>query len=400
MKILQVNCVYPYGSTGKIMQCLHKEYLRYGHSSIVCYGRGKKIKETGIYKVSSELEAKIHAVQSRLFGVEFSHSPIATNKLIRIIKKESPDVVHLHCLNGNFVNVYSLLAFLKKTHIKTVITLHAEIMHTAGCGHAFDCEKWRTECCDCELIKGKISRYFRDDAKYCFNRMKKAFEGFSNAVVVGVSSWLTDRAKASPIFADCQCITIHNGLNQQTFLYKAKMAQDNGVALPKKKVVLHVTPNFNDPLKGGKFVLELARRMPTIQFIIVGYSENGLELPINVTAIPRTTNQEELANYYSLADITLLTSKRETFSMVCAESLSCGTPIVGFKAGGPETISLPEYSEFVEYGDMDALQKCLERWLDKQDFDKKQISQKAHALYSAENMAANYLKVYKDLFEK
>ena len=41
-----------------------------------------------------------------------------------------------------------------------------------------------------------------------------------------------------------------------------------------------------------------------------------------------------LAEYYSLVDVTVITSFHETFSMVVAESLSCGTPIVGFKAGG------------------------------------------------------------------
>ena len=38
--------------------------------------------------------------------------------------------------------------------------------------------------------------------------------------------------------------------------------------------------------------------------------------------------------------------------MVTAESLCCGTPVVGFKAGAPEQIAIKEFSEFVEYGDL------------------------------------------------
>ena len=52
------------------------------------------------------------------------------------------------------------LDYLKKNKIKTVISLHAELMHTAGCDHAYDCEKWKTQCCDCPRIKGYISKYF------------------------------------------------------------------------------------------------------------------------------------------------------------------------------------------------------------------------------------------------
>lgn len=398
MKILQINCVYPNGSTGKIVKCLHDAYLKKGYASIVCYGRGKKIKENGVYKISSELEAKIHSVQARLFGVEFAHSPIATNKAITIIKQEQPDVVHLHCLNGHFINVYRLLEYLKSKRVKTVLTLHAEIMHTAGCEHAYECEKWKQECQNCQKVRGKISRYFRDDATYCFRRMKRAVAGFDELTVVGVSQWLTDRAKLSPIFENCQFTTVQNGLDQNVFFLKnTDTLQKKYNYVTDKKIVLHVTPNFNAPIKGGKFVIEMAKRMPDVQFIVVGYNGDNARLPKNMITVAHTTDQDELAQYYSMANVTLLTSKKETFSMVCAESLSCGTPVVAFKAGAPETISLPDYSEFVEYGNVDELQKCLEKWLKRNDLNKEQISTKAKEIYSAETMVAGYIEAYKDI---
>ena len=50
MKVLQVNCVYGKGSTGKITQDIHKELCARGMESIVCYGRGERIREPGVYK--------------------------------------------------------------------------------------------------------------------------------------------------------------------------------------------------------------------------------------------------------------------------------------------------------------------------------------------------------------
>jgi glycosyltransferase involved in cell wall biosynthesis len=94
-----------------------------------------------------------------------------------------------------------------------------------------------------------------------------------------------------------------------------------------------------------------------------------------------------------MADITLLTSKKETFSMVCAESLCCGTPIVGFKAGAPEQISLPEYSAFVEYGDIEALLEQMTTTL-KTNYDKIEVSQKAKDIYSKQAMTYKYMKTY------
>lgn len=44
----------------------------------------------------------------------YSHGLIPTNHLLNIIKKEKPDIVHLHCLNGYFVDIYKLVNYLKK----------------------------------------------------------------------------------------------------------------------------------------------------------------------------------------------------------------------------------------------------------------------------------------------
>jgi pyruvate/oxaloacetate carboxyltransferase len=49
--------------------------------------------------------------------------------------------------------------------------------------------------------------------------------------------------------------------------------------------------------------------------------------------------------------------------MICAESLSFGSPVVGFKARGPETISLKDYSDFVEQGETEELVSKLKKWL-------------------------------------
>ena len=79
--------------------------------------------------------------------------------------------------------------------------------------------------------------------------------------------------------------------------------------------------------------------------------------------------------------------------MSAAESLCCGTPVVGFRAGGPEQIALPQYSEFVEYGNVDALCEATQRMLSSA-FDHKAISDAARETYSNEKMAEDYLKIY------
>lgn len=399
MKIVHVNCVFRSGSTGRLSAFLHDALCARGDASIFCYGRMAVPSEPGVYKISSEGEAKLHALFSRLFSVDFGYSPLATRRLIRLIRREKPDLVHLHCLNGHFVNLYRLMDFLKKQRLPTLLTLHAEIMHTAGCEHAESCEKWLTGCARCKKIEGKLSRFFRDDAAHCFEKMRRTMEGFETLTAVGVSEWLTERIVRSPIFRNIPCVTILNGVDTDVFRYTDPGRLQQRLGLGGERILLHVTPNFNHPIKGGRYVLELAERMPDCRLIIVGFNGDPSKLPANVIPVAHTQDQKELASYYSLADVTLLTSRRETFSMVCAESLCCGTPVAGFLAGGPESMALPEGSRFVPQGDPDGLEQAVRHFLE-QAPNKASLSRMAHARYSAAVMSERYFSLYREMVEK
>ena len=109
MKLLQVNCVYNKGSTGKIMQDIHNHALNKGWESVICYGRGEKTTDANVYKTCSEMYSKFNNFLSRFTGIMYGGCFFSTNKLISIIKKKNPDIVHLHCINGYFVNIYECL---------------------------------------------------------------------------------------------------------------------------------------------------------------------------------------------------------------------------------------------------------------------------------------------------
>ena len=404
MKIIQINCVYKRGSTGKIVYDIHNVLLDEGIESIVCYGRGQKENELNVYKTSSELLAKFNVLKSCITGLQYNGSWLATNTLLKIIRKEKPDIIHLQCINGYFVNIYRLLNYLKNNKIKTVLTLHSEFMHTGSCGHAYDCERWKEGCGNCPQLRIATKSYMFDRTKTAWTKMKNVFADFENIKIVAVSKWLEDRAKKSPIINQHSFAVIHNGIDtNDTFKprYYGYLKEKHN--LKNEKIILHVTASFSlreNDIKGGVYVVKLAEKLKdkNVKIIIIGSRDLSIELPENVINIGRTNKQCELATYYSMADLTLLTSKRETFSMVCIESLSCGTPVVGFKAGGPESIALNKYSEFVDYGDVNELETTVIKWLEvKSIITSNTISNDARQKYSSRNMGLEYLKIYREL---
>ena len=403
MKILQVNCVYRKGSTGKIVYDIHMELQRQGIESVVCYGRGESVDEPNVYKVCAEWYSKLNNLWSRITGVMYGGLRLSTRRLIRIIECEKPDIVHLHCINGYFVNVYKIVAYLSHHHIKTVLSLHAEFMYTANCGIAIDCMRWLTGCGHCPRLRQVTKSFFVDGTHRSWQLMKNAFKGFDdNLIITSVSHWLESRAMLSPIFADAKHVTVGNGLDATVFHRYEKQECRQAFGLPEdKKIVFHATPLFSTDrghIKGGWYVCEVARQMPDVLFVVAGRHAENIEIPQNVKLLGPVRNQTDLARFYSMADATLLTSQRETFSMVTAESLSCGTPVVGFKAGGPEQIALQDYSQFVDYGDVAACSKALRDFIS-EEFDCSAIEREAHAKYSREVMTSEYIRVYKSMID-
>lgn len=396
MKILQVNTVCKQGSTGKIAHDLHIMLKKDGHSSLICYGRGKELSDPELKKVSSDPGVYLHALITRVVGITGISSNIATNKLINIIKNYTPDVVHLHNLHGYYVNIYRVMSYLKKNNIKTIWTFHDDFMFTGMCGFSLECENWVTGCGNCPKLKDYPASMIFDFTRKQNNFKKNAFSGFNNLTIVTPSEWLKDSVKRS-FLCDKNVCVIHNGINTREVFYPRPYGDlIDKLNIGNKSVLLTVTPNFNDERKGGKYVLQLAEELKEedIIIVIVGYNGPSVKLPDNVIAVGRTENQEELASYYSMADVFLITSQAETFSMVCVEAMACGTPVVGFDCGAPKEIVPEEFGMFVPYQDIKQLKTAVIKMLEKSGSISRQCAEFAAVEFSIEKMYETYLGLY------
>lgn len=399
MKIMQINCVYKTGSTGKITYDLHKALTERGIESVVCFGRGKKVIEPKVYKTCGEFYAKFNNLLSRITGVMYGGCFFSTNRLFSVIKKEKPDIVHLHCINGYFVNIYRLIGWLKKHNIKTVLTLHAEFMFTANCGYSLDCDKWKTGCGDCPRNREETNSFFLDGTARSYKKMKRAFYGFDDRLtVVSVSPWLMERAKQSPILKDKKHTVVMNGLDTDIFHIYDTESIKKKYRITDEKIIFYAAPYFTDSpnyIKGGNYIIDLAKRLKdeNVRIFVAGEYDSGLKVPENIVLLGKIENQRELAEFYSMADVTVITSKKETFSMICAESLCCGTPVAAFKAGGPETIALADYSAFADYGDMDALINCISNFFNI-NTESQEISLLAQKKFDKQVMSEEYIDIY------
>lgn len=361
MRVLLVDVNYKQGSTGKIVYNLYKRLNSDGIETAVCYGRGKKTKDKNVFKFGVDFETLVHAFLTRITGYTGCFSFFSTKRLINFINKFNPDVVHLHELHAYFLNITTILSFLKKKNVKVIHTLHCTFSYTGKCGHHLDCQNWKHHCGKCPQLRAYVSTLFFDHTKHMFLRKKEAFDGFSDMTIVCPSKWLANYAKES-FLGQYKIEVIPNGIDTSIFYPR------NAETLRKKmgfrsdvKIVLSVAPNLMSETKGGNWVVELAKLLinEKIVFVLIGVDNLDRPFPPNVIAFKRTSNQDDLATFYSLADIFVICSKIENYPTTCLEAQCCGTPVCGFDVGGVKETSIYSENAFFDYGDLESLKNYI-----------------------------------------
>lgn len=420
MKILLIDVNCKYSSTGKIVYDLYSRLNADGHEARIAYGRGDEIDEMGIYKFGIDSETKKHALLARITGKNGCFSPKSTRRLIDYIKEFKPDLIHIHELHAYFVNHGQLLAFLKEEQIPIVWTFHCEYMYTGKCGFAYECQQYKSGCGHCPYLHEYVSSFAIDKTAQLLAEKKQSMEGLNLKAIVTPSKWLADKTKDTYLYKYLIQV-IHNGIDTHGIFYPRESdgSLRNQYGISKDaRLILAVAPDIMDVRKGGQMVLDLAERMalakgldnastsqdkPATQFVLVGTNETK-RLNDNVQLIARTKDQDELAKWYSEADVFLICSKAENFPTTCIEALCCGTPVVGLDEGGTKETAPAPYGSFVKLdiaadaeiyyaAQLEALEKAIDRQLAK-GLKPKEIRQFAVDNYDNSVMYERYKMIY------
>ena len=220
MKILQINAVIKNKSTGRTVSEVSEAIVKSGNESFIAYGQEKDNNDSS-YFIGNLIDHKTHALFSRVFGLPGYFSRAATQGLIKYIEKISPDIVHLHNLHSNYVNINMLLKYLAKKDIATVITLHDCFMFTGKCTHytAIGCDKWQIECGDCPRKKMDNPSLFFDYTRKMLKDKSDCYKNFNKLGVIGVSNWITNEAKKSILQNATKIKRIYNWIDFDIFFH-------------------------------------------------------------------------------------------------------------------------------------------------------------------------------------
>lgn len=408
MKILLINSHYNVGGAARIAGYIHEQLAQKGHEVKTVYGRGDESQDPNIIKVESNVAAYHDALMTRLTGKVGHYNKGASRKIAGLIKEWKPDIIHIHNLHGYTFNIPMLMETIKDAGIPVVWTLHDCFSFTGKCGYHFDCDKWKGGCGDCQYLK-EYPKVYRDRTETLWKEKKELVTSIPQMTIVSPSEWLANEASTSYL-GKYECITIRNGIDTDNIFYprdKEKAREKYGFDV-NDKIVLGIAIGFADPRKGAKYIIELAKELKDneeTKVVLVGWERENDHLIKdlnNVVTVPATKDAHTLAEYYSLADVFVIPSMAENYATTVVEALACGTPVVGFCAGGiPEQIT-DGRGICVEAGNQEALNEAVGKILNNREdyMSSKELSESIRQQNNKNDMVDKYIEVYKRLLDE
>jgi L-malate glycosyltransferase len=319
-------------------------YPTVGGSGVVATELGKLLAERGheIHFITSSIPFRLgkfypniffHEVEVNQYSV-FQYPPYdlaLASKMAEVAKREKLDLLHVH-----YAVPHAVCAVLAKQmlddNIKIVTTLHGTDITVLGYDPSLS-----------EMIKFGIEK---SDA------------------VTAVSHQLKEDTEQL-LKTQKEIIPVHNFVDERVYYRRdnnSELKETYGIQ-DDEKVIVHIS-NFR-PVKRIQDVIKafsmIRKEMPS-KLLLIG---NGPELTVACEQVRELNieddvlflgKQENVGELFSISDLKLLLSEKESFGLVLLEAMACGVPVIGTRIGGiPEVIVDGETGYMVEVGDTAAV---------------------------------------------
>ncbi|AGA23553.1 N-acetyl-alpha-D-glucosaminyl L-malate synthase [Bacillus subtilis] len=365
-------------------------YPSVGGSGIIATELGKQLAEKGheIHFITSSIPFRLntyhpnihfHEVEVNQYAV-FKYPPYdltLASKIAEVAERENLDIIHAHYALPHAVCAYLAKQMLKR-NIGIVTTLHGTDITVLGYDPSLK-----------DLIRFAIE---------------------SSDRVTAVSSALAAETY-DLIKPEKKIETIYNFIDERVYLKKntAAIKEKHGI-LPDEKVVIHVS-NFRK-VKRVQDVIRVFRNIAgktKAKLLLVGdgpekstacelIRKYGLEDQVLMLG-----NQDRVEELYSISDLKLLLSEKESFGLVLLEAMACGVPCIGTNIGGiPEVIKNNVSGFLVDVGDVTAATARAMSILEDEQLSNRFTKAAIEMLeneFSSKKIVSQYEQIYADLAE-
>ena len=243
----------------------------------------------------------------------------------RSINKSNYSIINLHWIGHGLIS----LRQIKKIDKPIVWTLHDEWMINAISHYPLSIDK--------TVIRNRLIIKLVKRIKNNRIKLKKEIILKKNVSLVCLNSEVAKKLKIQ--FPKKENIfTIANPVNLLEFFPEKNPDINFTFSLARYKPLVLFLGGREDPRKGWDLLLKSLEECKANFTLVVISSSNDIEIDFNskikIVNLPRIEKLNELRALYSLVDAVVVPSRVEGLPQTATESISCGTPVIGFSIGG------------------------------------------------------------------
>ena len=397
MKILQVNSSDSGGGAERVAYQIHNNLNLIEGMKSKLLVRNKIRDDQDIIELKRAFFDKII---TRIINNELSlqgRLAYSSKKYNDIIFNENYDIVHYHNIHSNYYNFTNIKKIANK--IPVVWTLHDMWAFTGRCAYSYDCMEWIKECGKCGEKINSFPAMKRDNSSRVLKDKRNAFVN-ENIHIVTPSKWLEGLVRKS-FMKDMNIVTIYNGVDTKLYRYNDKYNIRKKYKLDQhKKYILLISADINDPRKGFKDIVDTLNKVEnkeSYEILIVGkeLQNNVFDSKFSLRQFGYISDEEQLNQIYSLADVFIMPTLADNFPCTILESMASGTAVISYPIGGiPEQID-NEVGWLVDRNSNELLdiinnidkEVCIEKGI--------KARKKVEKYFTLEQCINNYLDLYK-----
>ncbi len=242
-----------------------------------------------------------------------------------------PDLIHAHVLLRTFLIAWLLSWFWK---IPYIITEH-------WTGYVYGAFEKKT------MVYKSLCRFFVKQAKALTVVSEGLLNGMSKQKITNNNTRIISNVVDIP--------EIKNDIERQIGPIRMLTVAD---LVDKNKNISSIINSLND----------LQLQLPDFEYHIIGGGKDG-ELLISLAKEKKMFNKsvffhgrqsnDYVLNFIQSIDFLIVNSNVETFSVVTAEAIACGKPVIATRSGGPEYFVTKKNGILIEKQDNDGLKQAI-----------------------------------------
>lgn len=353
MRVLHLNTYDKGGAAGAMLK-LHKGFLSIGYESRVLVMKKSanhvNVEEISLpfvikwyYRLRQEIVLRLlkrKAIEKYNFFNNGEHIAISARYIVQSLPFK-PDVIMLHWVTG-FVTSTTIKELYFQLKVPFVWRFNDLNAFTGGCHYAYACTNYYVSCGNCPALK----KPGMHDLSYQNLQVRQKNLAGIPLTFISSTTVIDEQVRNSSLGRLLAVKKIF--ISGDTNIFKP--ATDK-LLLRKKYgikedafVFFFGCQHILDPRKGFSELMQSFQQLSKMlsseikEKIQLAYASKYSEVsadsfPLNAVQLPFAESEEQLAEYYQLADVYISPSIEDAGPMMLLEALLCGTPAIAYNIG-------------------------------------------------------------------